>query len=159
MIFNVKNANSKVIVIMLMLLVLVIVIQQVYTDSVSEWILPVNAQTENGTFALWRINAAVPGEQVEVSIADDTELYTYTFTLPNNLTTHPNNPQIKYYDFHTYLPITLKENEMAIMCVIPLGDDSQGYQCTEIFVTKDMARGIVYYNFNLEGNAPGFIFT
>jgi hypothetical protein len=150
MISNVIKVDLKVTVMIFVLLVLVLAMQEKYTESVHRSLLTVNAQTENGTFAFWRINAAVPGEQAEVSIADDTELYTYTFTIPNNLTTHPNNPQIKYYDFYTYLPITLKENEMAIMCVVPLNDDSQGYQCTEIFVTKNMARGIVYYNFELK---------
>jgi hypothetical protein len=112
-------------------------------DSGHELVLSVNAQTENGTFVLWRINAVEPGQKLEVSITDDIQIWAYKLTVPYNLTTHPNNPEIKYYDYSLYLPTTLKEDHMVMMCV-RLQYEDVGYQCTETFVTKNMARGIVY---------------
>lgn len=59
----------------------VLAIHQVYeytnSSSGDSWVSQVNAQTENATFALWRINAAVPGDQLRLSISDNVHKYQY----------------------------------------------------------------------------------
>ena len=115
----------------------------------------VNAQ--QGTFVLWRVNDAVPGEEMEVSISNDNvNIYTYTFVTPDDVKQHPFMPDMKFYDFTKRLPVTLSENEMAIMCIRPADLNKDEYQCTEIFVTNNMARGIMYNSFEEE---PGYHYT
>lgn len=112
---------------------------------------------KQGTFALWRINDAVPGEEMEVSISNDNvNIYTYTFVTPDDVKQHPFMPDMKFYDFTRRLPATLSENEMAIMCIRPADSNKDEYQCTEIFVTNNMARGIMYNSFEEE---PGYHYT
>lgn len=59
----------------------VLAIHQVYeytnSSSGDSWVSQVNAQTENATFTLWRINAAVPGDQLRLSISDNVHKYQY----------------------------------------------------------------------------------
>jgi hypothetical protein len=76
-------------------------------------------------------------------LLNDIQIWAYKITVPNDIPTHPNNPDIEYYDYSKYLPSTLKEDQMVMMCVRMQYEDV-GHQCTEIFVTKNMARGIVY---------------
>lgn len=114
-----------------------------HLDSSQSQELSVDAQSVNGTFVLWRINAVEPGQKLEVSITNDIQIWAYKITVPNDIPTHPNNPDIEYYDYSKYLPSTLKEDQMVMMCVRMQYEDV-GHQCTETFVTKNMARGIVY---------------
>lgn len=126
---------------------MVITIQQAL--SVYQWLQPANAQSQqsNNTFILWRINYVLPNEKVEVSIADIDDIWTYKITIPEKLKIHPYNFLIHYYDHTVNIPTKLNENEMVIMCVRPLQQLAAGSQYTETFVTNNMARGILYYNF------------
>ena len=101
---------------------------------------------------------------MEISIDNGTAIWTYKVKTGSisALKLHPYNPDIYYFDFNRRLPVNLTENGLAIMCVRPWAEYNAQiqfrYSCTETFVTKNMVRGIMYYNFGFVNAKPETVY-
>ena len=122
---------------------------------------PLDAQINNeGTLVLWRINNAIPNEEMEISIDNGAVTWTYKVKTGSTsaLKAHPYNSDTYYFDFNRRLPVNLTENGIALMCVRPWTEYNSKFQfrhsCNETFVTKNMARGILDYYFRLDTIEP-----